>query len=70
MKPAPRHRDFPIGRVCMICGRGGTPRLGAVFGFAPALLALGYQWDKTQTLGMAHAPCVERARVKLKARRI
>lgn len=65
MKPAPRHPKFPIGRVCVICGKGATPRLGGVAGFAPALLALGYEWDARETLGMAHIPCVVRARSEL-----
>lgn len=64
LTPAPRHKDFPVGRVCLICGKGGTVRLGGVGGAAPALLAIGYVWDRAETLGMAHLPCIETARRK------
>jgi hypothetical protein len=61
VKPAKRHKDFPIGRVCMVCGRGGTHRLGGVAGFKPALLLAGYEWDHSESLGMAHISCITRA---------
>lgn len=64
MKPAPRHKSFPIGRVCAICGRGATQRLGGVAGAYAALLALGYEIDRTETLGMAHLGCLLSARRK------
>lgn len=68
LKPAPRHASFPLGRVCMVCGKGGTARLGGVGGAAPALLALGYQWDPATTLGMAHLSCLNRTRATLRRR--
>jgi hypothetical protein len=63
--PAKRHKKFPIGRICMICGRGGTVRLGGCYGSAHALLALGYRWDRTETLGYAHNCCLERKRKEI-----
>jgi hypothetical protein len=65
-KPAPRHKDFPIGRVCMVCGKGGTVRLGGCYGYKPALLALGYEWDHATSLGYAHSNCITRVRKTLK----
>ena len=62
VNPAPRHPSFPIGRVCMICGKGGTPKLGGCAGAKGALLALGYVWDQSTSLGFAHLPCLIRAR--------
>lgn len=55
-----------MGRVCMVCGRGATVRLGGVAGFAPALRIAGYVWDRAETLGMAHVPCIARALAKAK----
>ena len=65
MKAAPRHKDFPIGRVCVICGKGQTVRLGGCWGAAPVLLAMGYEWDRNESLGHAHLACVNKARAKL-----
>lgn len=59
-RPHERHKDFPIGRVCMICGRGATPRLGGCYGSAHALQRLGYQWDRAETLGFSHRGCLAR----------
>lgn len=61
----PHARIDPIGRVCMVCGRGQRPRLGGCAGFAPALWALGYEFSKTETLGFAHIGCITKARESL-----
>jgi len=68
MNPAKRSKQFPLGRVCMICGAGATLRKGGVAGFAPALRALGYEWKEEETLGYAHIGCVNRARAKFEFR--
>jgi hypothetical protein len=57
----PHKRIDPVGRVCMVCGRGQRPRLGGCAGFKPALIAAGYVWDHNETLGFAHLSCITRA---------
>ena len=75
MKPAKRHENFPIVRVCMICGKGQT--IAVVVGAGPALRALGYKWNVGSVdyhgdgveytgLGYAHNSCIEKKRVALR----
>lgn len=66
MSLKPHKRVDPIGRVCMVCGRGQTPRLGGCAGFAQALLAAGYVWDRKETLGFAHLGCIRKAQERAK----
>lgn len=56
-------RVHPAGRVCAICGRGDGPDIS---GAAPALAALGYEWNRKATLGYAHNRCLLRERRKMK----
>lgn len=65
MRPAPRHKAFPVGRICMVCGKGATHKLGGLSGFRKALEIAGYRWDPATTLGFAHISCIIKA-VKVK----
>lgn len=53
-----------VGACCWICGRGATPRKGAVTGLRTALVDLGYDCPPNKQ-PRAHASCVTRARKKL-----
>jgi hypothetical protein len=61
----PHDRIDPVGRACMICGHGDNWRgLGPCWGAGMALWALGYDWDRTKSIGYAHRKCLDGAKTK------